>query len=41
MSHQIMVLKDGHAVEHGSASQIFHQPQEKYTNDLFKASQIV
>jgi peptide/nickel transport system ATP-binding protein len=37
MSDEILVMKDGVAVEHGSADQIFNRPQHPYTQSLLAA----
>ena len=34
MADEILVMKDGHTVEHGSADQIFNRPQHPYTKEL-------
>ena len=34
MSDRVLVMKDGHAVETGTAEQIFNHPQEPYTREL-------
>ncbi|HNQ92073.1 MAG TPA: ABC transporter ATP-binding protein [Alphaproteobacteria bacterium] len=38
MSHDILVMKDGKAVEYGHAEDIFDNPQETYTQDLLNAA---
>ncbi|HRK97502.1 MAG TPA: ABC transporter ATP-binding protein [Alphaproteobacteria bacterium] len=38
MSHDILVMKDGKAVESGKASDIFDHPKETYTQDLMEAA---
>jgi len=38
MSHSILVMKDGKIIEHGSAADIFKDPQEPYTQALFDAA---
>jgi len=40
MSHEIMVLKEGHVIEYGEAEQLIQNPQEAYTQELFKAAQL-
>ncbi len=37
MADTIIVMKDGRVVEHGTASQIFHDPQHPYTKALLAA----
>ena len=37
MSDEILVMKDGVAVEHGSADQIFNRPKHPYTQSLLAA----
>ena len=37
MSDEILVMKDGLTVEHGSADQIFNRPQHPYTQSLLAA----
>lgn len=37
MADEILVMKDGNTVEHGSAEQIFHNPQHPYTKELLGA----
>ena len=37
MSDEILVMKDGVTVEHGSADQIFNRPQHPYTQSLLAA----
>ena len=37
MADEILVMKDGNTVEHGSAEQIFHSPQHPYTKELLGA----
>ena len=37
MADEILVMKDGHTVEHGSADQIFNRPAHPYTQELLKA----
>jgi len=34
MADEILVMKDGHTVEHGTADQIFNRPQHPYTQEL-------
>ncbi|MCK5384111.1 MAG: ABC transporter ATP-binding protein, partial [Alphaproteobacteria bacterium] len=34
MSHSLVVMKDGHVIEHGSAVEIFANPREEYTKAL-------
>ncbi|RJL19237.1 ABC transporter ATP-binding protein [Paracoccus siganidrum] len=38
MSHQIMVMRAGEVVEHGSAAQIFDNPRDDYTRTLLAAA---
>ncbi|MNE94378.1 Glutathione import ATP-binding protein GsiA [compost metagenome] len=38
LSHQLMVIKQGHVVEQGEAQQIFHSPQHAYTQQLLEAA---
>ena len=38
MSDNVIVMKQGEVVEHGSAEQIFHNPQTEYTQRLIKAA---
>jgi microcin C transport system ATP-binding protein len=38
MSHHVMVMKDGHVVESGSAEAIFDAPQTAYTRALMAAA---
>ena len=37
MADEILVMKDGHTVEHGSVDQIFNRPAHPYTQELLKA----
>jgi microcin C transport system ATP-binding protein len=37
MAHQVIVLKSGQVVEHGSADQILNAPQHDYTRSLVNA----
>lgn len=37
MADEILVMKDGNTVEHGSADQIFNRPQHPYTQELLGA----
>jgi peptide/nickel transport system ATP-binding protein len=37
MADDILVMKDGHTVEHGSADQIFNRPQHPYSKELLAA----
>ncbi|MBU3692836.1 MAG: ABC transporter ATP-binding protein [Candidatus Nanopelagicaceae bacterium] len=37
MADEILVMKDGHTVEHGSADQIFNRPQHPYSKQLLAA----
>jgi len=37
MADEILVMKDGNTVEHGSADQIFNHPQHPYTQELLAA----
>ena len=37
MADEILVMKDGNTVEHGSADQIFNNPQHSYTQELLGA----
>jgi microcin C transport system ATP-binding protein len=38
MSHEVLVMRDGHVVERGSAEQIFTAPKEDYTRALIAAA---
>lgn len=38
LSHDVLVMKEGVVVEHGSATAIFNNPQEPYTKALLKAA---
>jgi microcin C transport system ATP-binding protein len=38
LASQIVVLRDGKIVEQGEASEIFSNPREKYTRELFAAA---
>jgi microcin C transport system ATP-binding protein len=38
LSDEIVVLRDGHVVEHGPAAQIFENPRESYTRELISAA---
>ncbi|KEQ14171.1 microcin ABC transporter ATP-binding protein [Endozoicomonas montiporae] len=38
MSHRIMVMKDGQVVEQGNTDDIFHHPQQPYTQELLAAA---
>jgi len=38
LSDEIIVLRDGHVVEHGPAAQIFAHPREPYTRALISAA---
>jgi len=38
MAHEVLVLKDGKAVEHGPARQVFERPQHPYTRALMAAA---
>jgi len=38
LAHDIVVMKDGHVVEHGSAERIFEAPSSNYTRDLISAA---
>jgi microcin C transport system ATP-binding protein len=38
LASQIVVLRDGRIVEQGDASEIFSNPREKYTRELFAAA---
>lgn len=38
MSDNVIVMKQGEVVEHGTAEQIFHNPQTEYTQRLIKAA---
>ncbi|WP_407692463.1 ABC transporter ATP-binding protein [Pseudooceanicola spongiae] len=40
VSDEIMVLRHGHMVEHGTAQRIIHDPQEDYTRDLVSVRQV-
>ena len=37
MADEILVMKDGHTVEHGTADQIFNRPSHPYTKELLAA----
>jgi peptide/nickel transport system ATP-binding protein len=37
MADEILVMKDGHTVEHGTADQIFNRPAHPYTQQLLSA----
>ncbi len=37
MADEILVMKDGNTVEHGTADQIFNKPQHPYTKELLAA----
>ena len=37
MADEILVMKEGHTVEHGSADQIFNRPEHPYTRELLGA----
>ncbi len=37
IADEILVMKDGHTVEHGSADQIFNRPNHPYTKELLAA----
>jgi len=38
LAHELVVLKDGHVVEHGPADAIFKAPQSDYTRSLIAAA---
>ncbi len=38
LAHQILVMKDGKMVEHGTSEQIFTAPQSPYTQSLMRAA---
>ncbi|MGH1403574.1 MAG: ABC transporter ATP-binding protein [Alphaproteobacteria bacterium] len=38
MSHNVLVMKDGKVIEHGSAQEIFDTPKEDYTKMLLNAA---
>ncbi|PCI99302.1 MAG: microcin ABC transporter ATP-binding protein [Alphaproteobacteria bacterium] len=38
MSHNVLVMKDGKVIEHGSAEDIFNTPKEDYTKTLLDAA---
>ena len=38
MSHRIMVMKEGRVVEQGETSELFHNPQQTYTQELLAAA---
>lgn len=40
LAHDLMVVKDGVAVEAGSTEQLFEAPQHAYTRDLLVASSL-
>lgn len=38
LAHQVLVMKDGHEMERGSANEIFSNPQNPYTQRLMEAA---
>ncbi|ROU00016.1 ABC transporter ATP-binding protein [Marinobacter sp. R17] len=38
LAHQVLVMKDGNAVEYGDASQVLSAPQKDYTRNLLEAA---
>jgi microcin C transport system ATP-binding protein len=38
LSHEVMVMKDGHVVERGPTDRIFEAPQQEYTKALLAAA---
>ena len=38
LAHDLIVMKDGKIIEHGSAAQIFDHPKEAYTKSLMEAA---
>jgi len=38
LAHQILVMRDGHAVEQGPTDDIFDSPKDSYTRALFTAA---
>jgi microcin C transport system ATP-binding protein len=38
LAHELIVMKDGHVVEQGTAQQIFSAPRNDYTRDLIAAA---
>ena len=38
IAHKIIVMKDGHILESGSAQEIFHHPKDPYTKTLIQAA---
>lgn len=38
IAHKIIVMKEGHIVESGSAQEIFHHPKDPYTKTLIQAA---
>ncbi|MDE2029615.1 MAG: ABC transporter ATP-binding protein [Alphaproteobacteria bacterium] len=38
LAHHVIVMKEGHVVEQGSAAQLFAQPQQDYTKTLLAAA---
>ncbi len=38
MAHRVMVMRNGKIVETGTVDEVFDNPQEKYTQQLAKAS---
>ena len=39
MAHQVLVMQDGHIVEHGPVAEVFARPQQAYTRTLLAATQ--
>lgn len=38
VSHEVMVMRQGKVVEHGTTEQIFHHPRDEYTRNLIDAA---
>ena len=38
MAHQVLVLRDGHVLEHGTVDQVLQHPQHPYTQALVRAA---
>jgi microcin C transport system ATP-binding protein len=38
MAHRVIVMKNGKAIEQGSAAELFAHPQQEYTKSLLAAS---
>ncbi len=41
LSHNVLVMKEGYAVEQGTVQAIYDNPQETYTKQLLKASKVI